>query len=66
MKFYTTYLLVVCDTALQNILALEYLRSTYGEPQRDEQGSYWDIPEGDETVQLLLRYQKSHPIPCAL
>lgn len=50
MKLYLTELIAV-TTPSENIMALDALRCKYGEPERDERGSYYNV--GDEVVSLL-------------
>ncbi len=50
MKLYLRELITV-TTPGENILALDALRVKYGDPKRDEGGSYYDV--GAEIVQLL-------------
>lgn len=50
MKLYTTELIGI-TTVSENIIALDKLRTKYGEPKRDEHGSYWDVD--DEVVSCL-------------
>lgn len=50
MKLYTTELIAV-TTVTENIVALDKLRTKYGEPERDERGSYWEVD--DEVMQCL-------------
>ncbi len=51
MKLYLTELIKV-TTPSENIIALDALRSKYGEHDRDERGSYYDV-DVDEVMQLL-------------
>lgn len=39
-KLYATHLIGI-TTPSENIVALDKLRSKYGNPERDEHGSYW-------------------------
>lgn len=50
MKLYTTELIGI-TTVSENIIALDKLRTMYGEPKRDDRGSYWDVD--DEVVSCL-------------
>lgn len=50
MKLYTTELIGI-TTVSENIIALDKLRTKYGEPKRDDKGSYWDVD--DEVVHCL-------------
>lgn len=50
MKLYTTELIGI-TTVSENIIALDKLRTKYGEPKRDDKGSYWDVD--DEVLQCL-------------
>lgn len=50
MKLYATELIPVTSPS-ENILALDALRSKYGEPQRDERGSFWEVDE--EIVSIM-------------
>lgn len=52
MKLYAKELITV-TTPSENIIALDALRRKYGNPQRDEQGSYWEVDH--EVVHLLPR-----------
>jgi hypothetical protein len=50
MKLYLTELIAV-TTPSENIIALDKLRTEYGQPQRDERGSYYNV--GDEVMYFL-------------
>lgn len=50
MKLYLTELIQV-TTPGENIIALDALRSKYGNPERDEHGSFYRV--GPEVVHLL-------------
>lgn len=51
MKLYLTELIKV-TTPSENIVALDALRSKYGEHSRDERGAYYNV-DVDEVLQLL-------------
>jgi len=50
MKLYVTELIGI-TTVSENIIALDKLRTKYGEPKRDDKGSYWDVD--DEVLHCL-------------
>lgn len=50
MKLYLRQLIAV-TTVSENIIAMDKLRSAYGEPKRDAEGSYWDVDS--EVVHIL-------------
>jgi len=50
MKLYLTELIHI-TTPGENIIALDALRVKYGEPERDDRGSYFNVD--DEVVSLL-------------
>lgn len=52
MKLYLKELIAV-TTPSENIVTLDALRTAYGNPKRDDGGSYYDV--GEEVVQYLPR-----------
>lgn len=50
IKLYATELIPI-TTPGENIVALDKLRAKYGNPERDERGSYWRVD--DEVMQCL-------------
>jgi len=52
MKLYLKELIAV-TTPTENIVTLDALRTAYGNPKRDDGGSYYDV--GEEVMQYLPR-----------
>lgn len=52
MKLYLKELIAV-TTPSENIVTLDALRTAYGNPKRDDGGSYYDV--GEEVVHLMPR-----------
>ncbi len=60
MKLYLTELISI-TTPSENIIALDKLRSKYGEHKRDSRGSYYDV-DPDEVMLLLPAGTTAHAV----